>query len=175
MERALADWPLENLDLLIIENVGNLVCPSSYDLGEAAKIVMLSVTEGEDKPLKYPSIFAKSELLILNKIDLLPYVSFDIAQAREYARQIHPGMEILEVSCTTGQGLDQWIEWLEKRREATESCTENVSHEADGTVAMRLANRERVSRTRDSSLWLRSRSESSVRSSQPFDCREIAC
>ena len=118
VERALGDWPLGNLDLVVIENVGNLVCPSSYDLGEAAKIVILSVTEGEDKPLKYPAIFAKSALLILNKIDLLPYVSFDMARAREYARQIHPGMEILEVSCTTGQGLDQWIQWLEKRQEA---------------------------------------------------------
>lgn len=121
VERALADWPLQNLDLLIIENVGNLVCPSSYDLGEAAKIVMLSVTEGEDKPLKYPAIFAKSELLIMNKIDLLPYVPFDIARAREYARQTHPGMEILEVSCTTGQGLEQWIAWLDKRRESVKS------------------------------------------------------
>jgi hydrogenase nickel incorporation protein HypB len=120
VERALADWSLADLDFLIIENVGNLVCPSSYDLGEAAKIVMLSVAEGEDKPLKYPSIFAKSSLLILNKIDLLPYVSFDLAKARDYARQIHPGMEILEVSCTTGQGLDQWIGWLEKQRQAAD-------------------------------------------------------
>jgi hydrogenase nickel incorporation protein HypB len=120
VERALEEWPLASLDFLIIENVGNLVCPSSYDLGEAAKIVMLSVAEGEDKPLKYPSIFAKSELLILNKIDLLPYVSFDMNKAREYARQVHPGMDILEVSCTTGQGLHQWIEWLEKRRQATD-------------------------------------------------------
>jgi hydrogenase nickel incorporation protein HypB len=117
VERALAEWRLENLDLLIIENVGNLVCPSSYDLGEAAKIVMLSVTEGEDKPLKYPSIFAKAQLLILNKVDLLPYVPFDIARAREFALQTHPGMEILEVSCTTGQGIDRWLQWLEKRRE----------------------------------------------------------
>jgi hydrogenase nickel incorporation protein HypB len=116
VERALADWPLPSLQLLIVENVGNLVCPSSYDLGEAAKIVMLSVAEGEDKPLKYPAIFAKSELLILNKIDLLPYVSFDLERAREYARQVHPGIEILEVSCTTGQGLDEWMQWLEKRR-----------------------------------------------------------
>lgn len=121
VERAIGEWPLDHLDLLIIENVGNLVCPSSYDLGEAAKIVMLSVTEGEDKPLKYPSIFAKSELLILNKIDLLPYVPFDIAKAREFARQTHPGMEILEVSCTTSQGLEQWVQWLEKRREAVNS------------------------------------------------------
>src|SRR5271167_2235980 len=94
IEKHIADWDLAQLDILIIENVGNLVCPSSYDLGEAAKIVMLSVAEGEDKPLKYPSIFAKSELLILNKIDLLPYVPFDIMRAREFARQIHPGMEI---------------------------------------------------------------------------------
>ncbi len=120
VERALADWSLADLDFLIIENVGNLVCPSSYDLGEAAKIVMLSVAEGEDKPLKYPSIFAKSSLLILNKIDLLPYVSFDLAKAREYARQIHPGMEILEVSCTTGKGLDAWIAWLERQKQAAD-------------------------------------------------------
>jgi len=117
VERALADWQRENLDLLIIENVGNLVCPSSYDLGEAAKIVLLSVPEGEDKPLKYPAIFLKSELLVLNKIDLLPYVSFDIARAREHARSIHPGMEILEVSCTTGEGLDQWMQWIKRRKE----------------------------------------------------------
>ena len=78
IERALADWPLEQLDLLLVENVGNLVCPSSYDLGEAAKVVVLSVTEGEEKPLKYPSMFFKSELLVLNKIDLLKYVPFDI-------------------------------------------------------------------------------------------------
>lgn len=120
IERALEEWPLDRLDYLVIENVGNLVCPSSYDLGEAGKIVMLSVTEGEDKPLKYPSIFAKSELLILNKIDLLPYVPFDIAKAREFARQVHPGMEILGVSCTTGEGIEHWIQWLEKRRQAAD-------------------------------------------------------
>src|ERR1035438_7508676 len=116
VERALEEWPLANLDFLIIENVGNLVCPSSYDLGEAAKIVMLSVAEGEDKPLKYPSMFLKAELLILNKIDLLPHVPFKIALAREHARSIHPSIEILEVSCTTGEGLDQWFEWIERRR-----------------------------------------------------------
>jgi hydrogenase nickel incorporation protein HypB len=119
VERALASWSLESLDLLIIENVGNLVCPSSYDLGEAAKIVMLSVTEGEDKPLKYPSIFLKAELLVLNKIDLLPYVPFNIVEARENARSIHPSMDILEVSCTTGDGLNQWLQWLETRRGIT--------------------------------------------------------
>jgi hydrogenase nickel incorporation protein HypB len=115
IERAIADWRLEDLDVLFIENVGNLVCPASYDLGEAAKIVVLSVTEGADKPLKYPSIFFKSSLLLLNKIDLLPYVPFDIAEARENARKVHPEMEILEVSCTTGAGLDAWHTWLEKQ------------------------------------------------------------
>jgi len=115
VERALAQWRLEEVDLLLIENVGNLVCPASYDLGEAAKIVVLSVAEGEDKPLKYPSIFFKSELLVLNKIDLLPHVPFDLARARENARLVHPGMEILEVSCTTGGGLESWRRWLGQR------------------------------------------------------------
>jgi hydrogenase nickel incorporation protein HypB len=118
IERALADWKLEDMDMLLVENVGNLVCPSSYDLGEAAKIVVLSVAEGEDKPLKYPAIFFKSELLVINKIDLLPYVPFNLTRAREYARQVHPGMEILEVSCATGQGLASWTRWLAERREA---------------------------------------------------------
>ena len=118
IERHLADWKLENIDLLFIENVGNLVCPSSYDVGEAAKIVMLSVTEGEDKPLKYPSIFFKSELLVLNKVDLLPYVPFNIAAAEENARRINPGIEIVRVSCTTGDGLAEWMTWLDRKRKA---------------------------------------------------------
>jgi len=118
IDKHLADWRLEDLDLLFIENVGNLVCPSSYDLGEAAKVVLLSVTEGEDKPLKYPSIFFKSELMVLNKVDLLPYVPFDAAAAEENARKVHPGMEIVRVSCTTREGLSQWLDWLDKRRQA---------------------------------------------------------
>jgi hydrogenase nickel incorporation protein HypB len=116
IDKHLADWRLEDIDLLFIENVGNLVCPSSYDLGEAAKVVLLSVTEGEDKPLKYPSIFFKSELMVLNKVDLLPYVPFDAAVAEENARKVHPGMEIVRVSCTTRQGLNEWLGWLEKRQ-----------------------------------------------------------
>lgn len=116
VEKHLAEWKLEDLDTLIIENVGNLVCPTGYDLGEAFKVVLLSVTEGEDKPLKYPSIFFKSELMVLNKIDLLPYVPFDAAKAKENARKVHPGMEILETSCTTCQGLDEWMQWLEGKR-----------------------------------------------------------
>src|SRR5208282_3531446 len=115
IEKALADWNLADLDVLLIENVGNLVCPSGYDLGEAAKIVVFSVAEGEDKPLKYPAMFFRSELLILNKIDLLPYVPFSMVKARENAQKVHPGMEIIEVSCLTGEGLPKWHSWLESR------------------------------------------------------------
>jgi len=118
VEQALASWRLDDLDLLLIENVGNLVCPASYDLGEAAKIVVLSVAEGEDKPLKYPAIFVKASLLVLNKVDLLPHVPFDLPRARENARRVHPAMEILEVSCTTGTGLGAWQQWLARRRQA---------------------------------------------------------
>jgi len=118
IERHLADWKLEDLDLLLIENVGNLVCPASYDLGEAAKVVVLSVTEGEDKPLKYPSIFLKSDLLVLNKMDLLPYVPFDINAATDNAHKVHPGMDIVKVSCLTGKGVHEWMMWLGQRRRA---------------------------------------------------------
>lgn len=121
IERHLADWKLEDLDLLLIENVGNLVCPSSYDLGEDAKIVLLSVTEGEDKPLKYPSIFFKSDLLVLTKTDLLPHVPFDIEAAAANARRVHPEIEIVRVSCMTGTGMDEWQQWLELRRKAVKS------------------------------------------------------
>lgn len=123
IERHLADWSLENLDMLLIENVGNLVCPSSYDLGEHLKIVVLSATEGEDKPLKYPGIFSKAELAIVNKIDLLPYVNFNLEQARENMRRVHPGIEIIEVSCTTGVGVDRWLEWLRAKAETTKAVT----------------------------------------------------
>jgi hydrogenase nickel incorporation protein HypB len=116
IEKHLADWNLEDLDVLFIENVGNLVCPSSYDLGEAAKIVLLSVTEGEDKPLKYPSIFFKSELLVVTKVDLLPYVPFDINTDEENARRVHPGIEIVRVSSMKADGLRDWLSWMERRR-----------------------------------------------------------
>jgi hydrogenase nickel incorporation protein HypB len=127
IERHLAEWKLDDIDLLFIENVGNLVCPSSYDLGEAAKVVVLSVTEGEDKPLKYPSIFFKSELLVLNKIDLLPYVPFDINVAVENARRVHPEMEIVKVSCLTRNGLHEWMMWLEQRRRAVKLSVQPVA------------------------------------------------
>jgi hydrogenase nickel incorporation protein HypB len=115
VEEHITDWLECGLALLFIENVGNLVCPTSYDLGEDAKIVVLSVAEGEDKPLKYPGIFRKAELMILNKIDLLPHVPFKLDQARENARSINPAIEIIEVSCTTGAGLDEWLKWLAAR------------------------------------------------------------
>jgi hydrogenase nickel incorporation protein HypB len=129
IERALEPWPLENLDVLFIENVGNLVCPASYDLGEEAKIVLLSVTEGEDKPLKYPSIFHKSSLLILTKVDLLPYVPFDIEAAEANARQVNPNIEILRVSCATGEGMERWRHWIANRRSASrrQSAAERVT------------------------------------------------
>jgi hydrogenase nickel incorporation protein HypB len=126
IERNLAGWCLGDIDLLFIENVGNLVCPASYDLGESTKIVLLSVTEGEDKPLKYPSIFFKSELLVLNKVDLLPYVPFDIRTAEENAHRVHPGMEIVRVSCTTGNGLEDWLDWLERRKHGKAARAEPV-------------------------------------------------
>jgi len=123
IDRHLADWNLEDIGLLFIENVGNLICPSSYDLGEAAKIVLLSVTEGDDKPLKYPSIFFKSEVMVLTKIDLLPYVPFDATRAEENARRTHPGMEMLRVSGITGNGLEEWLAWLERRRRKQQAAT----------------------------------------------------
>ena len=125
IHKHLADWSLGDLDILFIENVGNLVCPSSYDLGEAAKIVLLSVTEGEDKPLKYPSIFFKSELVIITKTDLLPHVPFDLAKAEENARKVHPGVEIVRVSCTAGDGLTDWLQWLERKKKTVRQEAES--------------------------------------------------
>ena len=125
IERHIADWPLDSFDLLIIENVGNLVCPSSYDLGEHCKIVMLSVTEGEDKPLKYPSIFVKSELMLLSKVDLLPYVPFSAELAKSNARTVHPGIRIIETAGVAGaareDGLEEWMRWLEEKLVAVKS------------------------------------------------------
>lgn len=98
--------------LLFIENVGNLVCPALWDLGEEAKVAILSVTEGEDKPLKYPDMFAAARLMILNKIDLLPHVHFDVQRCIELARRVNPDIEVIQLSATTGEGLDRWLDWL---------------------------------------------------------------
>lgn len=108
--------------LLLIENVGNLVCPAAFDLGEAHKVVILSVTEGEDKPLKYPDMFHAADLLLLNKIDLLPHVDFSMEKCMEFARRVHPGLEILPVSARTGAGMDRWLTWLEQRLTAGTSA-----------------------------------------------------
>jgi hydrogenase nickel incorporation protein HypB len=108
---------IEHLDppaggILFIENVGNLVCPAAFDLGEAHKVVVLSVTEGEDKPLKYPDMFHAADLILLNKVDLLPHVDFDVGKALEAARKVNPKVKMLHVSARSGEGLDAWIDWL---------------------------------------------------------------
>lgn len=113
VERHLEGWPVDDVEILFLENVGNLVCPTSYDLGEAARAVLLSVTEGEDKPLKYPATFHHADLVVLNKVDLLPYVPFSMELARENLRRVQPEVEILEVSSTTGAGLESWMQWIE--------------------------------------------------------------
>ena len=102
--------------VLFIENVGNLVCPASFDLGEAAKVSILSVTEGEDKPLKYPDMFHASELMILNKTDLLPYLDFDVERCIEYAKRVNPDIKIIQLSAKSGEGMDQWIDWISHKR-----------------------------------------------------------
>jgi hydrogenase nickel incorporation protein HypB len=107
-------FDLARTDLLMIENVGNLVCPAGFDLGEDHKVALLSVTEGEDKPLKYPQMFRAATLMIINKTDLLPYVDFDLKRCRDFARQVNPNIAILELSCRNGAGLQGWYDWLAK-------------------------------------------------------------
>ncbi len=109
---ALAELELEHIHLLIIENIGNLVCPSAWDLGEDIRVVVVSTTEGDDKPAKYPQMFAASQVMILNKLDLLPYVDYDVAKVKRQALAINPHLRIFELSCRTGEGLDAWCEWL---------------------------------------------------------------
>lgn len=115
VENALGDWKLDEIDHLFIENVGNLVCPSSYDLGENLRIVLMSVTEGEDKPLKYPTIFNTADVAVITKMDLAEAVEFDLEAARTSIRAVRPGIEILEVSAKTGIGMDEWIEFLSSK------------------------------------------------------------
>ncbi len=116
---ALQSLKPEDNTVLFIENVGNLVCPAAFDLGEAYKVAILSVTEGEDKPLKYPDMFHVADMLLLNKIDLLPYVNFDVQKCIDYARRINPGIKILQLSATTGDGMEQWYHWLKTTRQLT--------------------------------------------------------
>ncbi|HLF34150.1 MAG TPA: hydrogenase nickel incorporation protein HypB, partial [Cyclobacteriaceae bacterium] len=113
VHKAITKLQPERDSFLFIENVGNLVCPALFDLGESRRVVIISVTEGIDKPLKYPNMFASSQLCIINKTDLLPYVDFDVTLAREYALRINRDLEFIEMSAKTGEGLSKWISWLE--------------------------------------------------------------
>lgn len=115
VQKVAGKMELGDLDLLIVENVGNLVCPAEFAVGEDAKGVVLSITEGDDKPLKYPLVFKESSIALLNKVDILPYCNFDMKSAKEDILALHPGMEVVEVSCTTGQGIDEWCSWLKGR------------------------------------------------------------
>ncbi len=112
---ALEDLPITDLDILFVENVGNLVCPASFDLGEHHKVVVLSVTEGEDKPLKYPQMFHAADVMLLNKVDLLPYLDFDVEKCLEMARRVSPGIRIFQLSAKSGAGMAEWYDWLEGR------------------------------------------------------------
>ncbi len=118
VEKALHSLDLDKLDLIVIENVGNLVCPAEFALGEDAKAVVLSVTEGDDKPMKYPLMFKESAVALLNKTDLLPFTNFDLGQASEDIRTIHPGVEVLSVSATKGDGMGAWFDWLRAKIKA---------------------------------------------------------
>lgn len=109
---ALAHIELADIDLLVIENVGNLVCPAAWDLGEDLRVVVVSTTEGDDKPAKYPQMFAISQVMVVNKLDLLPYVNYNLQKVRRQALAINPNLRIFEVSCRTGEGLEAWCDWL---------------------------------------------------------------
>jgi hydrogenase nickel incorporation protein HypB len=115
--RAVESLAPEDGGVLFIENVVNLVCPAAFDLGEAHKVVIISTTEGEDKPLKYPDMFAASDLMLINKIDLLPHLEFDVDRCIEYARRVNPEIQVLLVSATTGEGIGEWLEWILAGRE----------------------------------------------------------
>ncbi len=114
VRKALHHFRLDELDLLIIENVGNLVCPSAFDLGEALRVSILSVTEGDDKPLKYPAMFHSADVMVINKMDLLPYTDFSVEKVIGHARSLNPDIRILETSCRTGDGLDGWSEFVKE-------------------------------------------------------------
>lgn len=119
IEDAIAGWNLENLDFLFIENVGNLVCPASYDLGEDLRLVLMSTTEGEDKPLKYPTIFNTADVAVITKMDLAAAVEFDAETARKSIEQVRPGMEIFQLSAKTGKGMSAWLSWLKEKAEVS--------------------------------------------------------
>ena len=113
--RALSELALDDIDLLFVENVGNLICPVGFDLGEHTRVAISSIPEGDDKPHKYPAIFASVDALVINKTDLLPWIPFDLAEFRRLVQSLNPRIRIFEVSCVTGAGLDEWVEWLIER------------------------------------------------------------
>ncbi len=115
VKQALSQLPLKDLDLLLIENVGNMVCPVEFDLGEMGRVAVVSVAEGDDKPAKYPKLFRTADVVVLNKIDLLPHVDFNAARFHEYLVRVKPGLQVLRVSCKTGEGVDAWVTWLRLR------------------------------------------------------------
>ena len=115
VQKTVKEMNLDELDLLVVENVGNLVCPAEFPVGEDARAVVLSVTEGDDKPLKYPLMFKESEIALLNKVDLAPYCNFNMDSAKKDITSLHPGIEVLEVSCTKGDGIEAWCDWLLKK------------------------------------------------------------
>jgi hydrogenase nickel incorporation protein HypB len=130
VHRALHQFPSNDRDIFFIENVGNLVCPAIYDLGQAANVVTLSVTEGEDKPLKYPVMFQKADLVLLTKVDLIPHLDFDVAAVEDAVARVMPAANMLKVSAKTGEGIDAWLQWLEERRPApVERPAKGHSHE----------------------------------------------
>lgn len=115
VDSVLESFNFKEIDLFVIENVGNLVCPASFELGEDDKVVMVSIPEGDDKPIKYPVMFRKAKVLLINKIDLLPYTNFNMAKIKEDALNINPNLKIFEISCQTGEGLEAWFVWLKKQ------------------------------------------------------------
>jgi hydrogenase nickel incorporation protein HypB len=133
--QALPRMALIDNSLLLIENVGNLVCPSAFDLGEAHKVVILSVTEGEDKPLKYPDMFAAADVMLLNKTDLLPHLSFDADKAVEFALRVNPRLKVFRVSATTGEGFDGWLAWIESGLSAAAANGQQKNHEENTLAA----------------------------------------
>jgi hydrogenase nickel incorporation protein HypB len=124
--QAIRQLSLQDDSLLLIENVGNLVCPAGFDLGEAHKVAILSVTEGEDKPLKYPDMFRAADVMLLNKCDLLPHLDFDVELALENARRVNPDIRAIRISATSGEGMDEWLEWI------AAGCREAAAAKQDG-------------------------------------------
>ncbi len=139
LRRGVDQLRLQESSLLFVENVGNLVCPALFDLGEWAKVVILSVTEGEDKPLKYPHMFRAAQLMLLNKVDLLPYLQFDLERCLKAALEINPTLKILQVSATTGEGMEEWYDWIRLQQKFCQKLLQ-ISLEASHSSIPRKSN-----------------------------------